>query len=80
MRYKDRRYPLINQQDNLLGSLFHDKLNRYSSDVIKSGNSPNNLYWIKVEFPVDLMGINMLDLRYVEYMDPIFYIKPFKKD
>lgn len=65
----------------LLGKTFLYSL-KYRSDFIVDSSYPmNNLYWMKLtRFGIDDRGISMLNLRYVEYQDDFFRIKPFKKD
>lgn len=71
--------PLLNEQDKVLGGLYCDRLNRRSHKVVDGTYTPNNIYWLKLPFGLGGRGISMVNLRYVDYVDTYFYIKPFKK-
>jgi hypothetical protein len=78
-RNGDGHKTLIDEQDNLLGNVMLDRLNRLNVYMMNSGKTPNDIYWVRYRFGIADRGISMINLRYVEYMDTQFYIKPFKK-
>lgn len=71
---------LIDEQDNIFGAMNIDKLNRRMRKVINIRRTPNDMYWLEYGNIPGERAISMLNLRYVEYMDTQFIIKPFKKE
>lgn len=70
---------LIDEQDNIFGTMNIDRLNRKLRKVLNIRRTPNDMYWIEYTNITGERAISMLNLRYVEYMDTQFIIKPFKK-
>jgi hypothetical protein len=70
---------LIDEQDNIIGDIDRDRINSRQRKLISMRATPNDVYWIYRDIPGQ-RAISMLSLRYVEYMDTPFIIKPFKRD
>jgi hypothetical protein len=78
-RLGNGHHTLIDEQDNIFGNMNVDRLNCKLRKVLNIRRTLNDMYWIEYTNITGEKSISMLNLRYVEYMDTQFIIKPFKK-